>query len=91
MRTVIFRIKKILSKAPSYEWINRIRTLIESQSEFELQEVANQFEEMLREVAKMEDSFVLKQIILDEMLGGLVIPSVYIKGLRGRPPLPLEV
>lgn len=56
-----------------------------------MHEVANQFEEMLREVAKMEDSFVLKQIILDEMLGGLVIPSVYIKGLRGRPPLPLEV
>ena len=53
MRTVLFKISKIVSKAPSEDWLDQIKTLLKSQSETELAEVANQFEEMLFEVGKI--------------------------------------
>ena len=90
MRTVLFKISKIVSKAPSEDWLDQIKTLLKSQSETELAEVANQFEEMLFEVGKIQDSFALKHVILDDLDGGLVIPGGYVKGSRGRPPLTME-
>jgi|LakMenEpi03Aug12_release.lakeMendotaPanAssembly.Ray.scaffolds.fasta_scaffold1353717_1 hypothetical protein len=40
MQTVIYKISLILPRSPAQDWLEKIRTLIRSQSESELAEVA---------------------------------------------------